>query len=133
MTQEQIALVQGSFGDIAPIAPAAAAEFYARLFALDPTLRPLFHGNLEEQGRKLMAMIGLVVKGLDRLDTLVPAIQNLGRRHASYGVQPAHYATVATALLGTLQHGLGAAWTAEVELAWTTAYTILADTMRGAV
>ncbi len=82
----QKALVQTSFAQVRPIADAAAALFYRRLFELDPTLRPLFNGDMEEQGRKLMEMIGLAVKGLDRPDTLLPALAALGRRHAGYGV-----------------------------------------------
>jgi len=41
----QKALVQTSFAQVRPIADAAAALFYRRLFELDPTLRPLFNGD----------------------------------------------------------------------------------------
>jgi hemoglobin-like flavoprotein len=66
---------------------------------------------MAEQGDKLMAMIGTAVANLDRLDAIVPAVQNLGRRHATYGVQPSHYDTVAIALLWTLEQRLGDAYT----------------------
>ncbi len=87
---------------------------------------------MTEQGRKLMAMIGTVVANLGKLDTIVPAVQDLGRRHATYGVQPQHYDTVASALLWTLGQGLGDAFTQPVEVAWTEAYTILANVMKDA-
>jgi hemoglobin-like flavoprotein len=132
MTPEQIALVQISFAQVLPIADTAAALFYSRLFELDPSLKQLFKGELQEQGRKLMTMIRLVVNGLNRLDQLVPAVQELGRRHARYGVQDEHYDTVGAALLWTLQQGLGPGFTPEVEAAWATAYTLLADTMKAA-
>lgn len=74
MTPEQIALVRDSFAKVAPIAPAAASVFYDRLFVLDPALRPLFKGDMVEQGRKLMAMIGTAVANLDRLGDITPAI-----------------------------------------------------------
>jgi hemoglobin-like flavoprotein len=132
MTPENQALVRDSFAKVVPIAPQAAALFYGRLFVLDPSLRPLFKGDMDEQGRKLMAMIGTAVANLRNLEVIVPAVQDLGRRHAGYGVQPAHYDTVAAALLWTLGQGLGDAFTPPVEAAWTEAYTTLATVMKDA-
>lgn len=132
MTPENQALVRESFAKVVPIAPQAAALFYDRLFQLDPGLRPLFTGDMREQGRKLMAMIATAVNNLDRLDTIAPAVQDLGRRHVAYGVQPEHYQTVGAALLWTLGQGLGDAFSPAVEAAWTEAYTILADVMKQA-
>jgi hemoglobin-like flavoprotein len=132
MTPENQALVRDSFAKVVPIAPQAAALFYDRLFRLDPSLKPLFKGDMQEQGRKLMAMIGTAVANLDRLETVVPAVQALGRRHATYGVRPESYDTVAAALLWTLGQGLGEAFTPAVEAAWTETYTILATVMKDA-
>ncbi|WP_290538889.1 globin domain-containing protein [Alcanivorax sp.] len=81
MTPEHIARVQASWQQVEGIADQAAALFYQRLFTQAPELEPLFKGNMEEQGKKLMSMIGVAVKGLDRLDTIVPAVQKLGERH----------------------------------------------------
>lgn len=132
MTPEQIALVQTSFERVAPNAEAVAALFYDRLFVLDPEARRLFKGDMREQGRKLMAMLALVVRGLTRLDQLVPAVEGLGRRHATYGVQDSQYATVGSALLWTLEQGLGPDFTPETREAWATAYGVLATTMQEA-
>ena len=129
----QIQLVQSSFARVEPIADTAAALFYARLFELDPSLRPMFRGSIEEQGKKLMMTLKVVVTGLTRLEALVPAVQALGRRHAGYGVSDAHYDTVAEALLWTLQQGLGEDFTPDVATAWATAYGILADVMKAAM
>lgn len=129
MTPEQISLVQDSFSKVAPIADQAAALFYQNLFEADPTLKPLFKGNMEEQGKKLMQMIAVAVGKLDDLPTLVPVLQNLGKRHAGYGVVNAHYDTVGAALLKTLGQGLGDAFTPDVKAAWTTAYGLMAKTM----
>jgi len=129
---EQKRLVQTSFEKVAPIADTAAALFYGRLFELDPSLRSLFTTDLQAQGRKLMHMLTLAVRGLDRLDELVPAVQALGLRHAGYGVKPEHYDTVAAALLWTLEKGLGEAFTPDVKEAWVAVYTLLANTMQTA-
>ncbi|MBK9162397.1 MAG: hemin receptor [Acidobacteria bacterium] len=132
MTNEQIQLVTESFDKIAPRADEAAALFYGRLFEIDPALRGLFKGDLGEQGKKLMQMIGVAVKGLDRLNEIVPAVRSLGARHAGYGVEDSHYETVGSALLWTLAQGLGSDFTSETEEAWAAAYTILAETMKDA-
>ena len=132
LTQTQKALVQGSFATIAPIADDAAALFYRRLFEIDPSLQPMFRGDMAEQRKKLMQMLTAAVKGLDRIDQLIPVVQDLGRRHAHYGVADAHYDTVAEALLWTLEKGLGAAFTPEMKEAWATVYGILATTMKDA-
>ena len=132
MTPQQKILVQQSFGVVAPIAEAAAALFYGRLFELDPSLRPLFRGDLTTQGRHLMATLAVAVRGLDDLPTLVPAVRALGRRHAAYGVRAEHYATVGEALLWTLEQGLGERFTPAVRSAWAAVYDLLAATMRDA-
>ena len=133
VTQTQKALVQQSFAAIAPIADDAAALFYRRLFELDPSLQAMFRGDMVEQRRKLMQMLSAAVKGLDRLDQLVPVVQDLGRRHAGYGVEDRHYETVGAALIWTLEKGLGEAFTTETKEAWVTVYTLLATTMKDAV
>lgn len=132
MTPDQIALVQSSFAHVVPISDTAATLFYTRLFELDPSLRPLFHTDMPSQGRKLMDMLRVVVSGLNRLDELVPAVQALGRRHATYQVEDQHYDTVGAALLWTLRQGLGEGFTAEVEDAWKAAYAVLSATMQAA-
>jgi len=132
LTATQKTLVQESFATIAPIADDAAALFYRRLFELDPSLKALFRGDMTEQRKKLMQMLTAAVKGLDRLDQLVPVVQNLGRRHATYGVEDRHYDTVGAALLWTLGKGLGDAFTPETKDAWARVYGILATTMKNA-
>ena len=112
------------------MAEPAAALFYSRLFEIAPHVKPLFKGDMEEQGRKLMQMIGVAVKGLDHLETIAPAIREMGRRHAAYGVTAAHYEPVAEALLWTLEKGLGESFTREVKEAWTAVYLKLASVMQ---
>ena len=129
MTPQQIDLVQSSFAKVVPIADAAAAMFYARLFEIAPQVKPLFHADMTEQGRKLMTTLGVVVNGLKNLDAIAPAAQALAVKHVVYGVKATDYAPVGEALLWTLQQGLGEAYTAEVAAAWTTAYTTLSSVM----
>ena len=130
MTNEQIKLVQDTFKQVAPISETAAQLFYARLFELDPDLELLFKGNLTEQGRKLMQMLGVAVASLDRMEQLLPALQSLGSRHVNYGVRDKDYETVGRALLWTLRKGLGEAFTPDVEAAWRSVYASLASAMK---
>jgi len=132
VTKEQVALVQNSFAAIAPIADDAAALFYRRLFELDPSLQAMFKGDMTEQRKKLMHMLTLAVKGLNRLEQLVPVVEDLGRRHVGYGVEDRHYETVGEALLWTLEKGLGPAFTPETKEAWVTVYGLLSTTMKAA-
>lgn len=129
MTSSDITLIKNSFQRVAPMADQAAALFYARLFELDPTLRRLFRGDMAEQGRKLMSVLGLAVASLDRLESLTPAVKALGTRHAGYGVSEEHYAVVGAALLWTLDKGLGPEFTPAVRDAWTGMYSMLANLM----
>lgn len=132
MEAKTIELVQGTFKDVVPIADKAAEIFYDKLFDLDPQLKPLFKGDMKEQGAKLMSMIGTAVNGLNNLEAIVPAVQNLGKNHVGYGVKDSHYDTVGSALLYTLDKGLGESFTPEVKDAWTEVYTVLATTMKDA-
>lgn len=131
MMPEQVRLVQESFSKVAPIADQAAVMFYDRLFATAPEVKPLFHGDMKEQRRKLMTMLATVVNNLDNLPSILPAASALAKKHVGYGVEAKHYAPVGAALLWTLEQGLGAAWTKPVADAWTEAYGTLSGYMIG--
>jgi hemoglobin-like flavoprotein len=133
MTPERAQLVKDSWEKVEPVGEVTAALFYGRLFELDPSLRHLFRGDMGEQGRKLMQTLSVVVRGLDRLEELVPAVEALGRRHGAYGVQEAHYETVRGALLWALERGLGPEqFTLAARDAWSEAYGLLATMMKRA-
>ena len=132
MTVSEIDLVQYSFAKISPIADKAGELFYKRLFELDPSLRRLFKGDMELQQRKLMTTLGIVVEGLRRPENIIEAAQELGRKHAEYGVIDEHYKVVGEALLWTLQQGLGKDFTPEVRDGWVTAFTLVSGIMRDA-
>lgn len=132
MTPEQIKLVKDSWAKVVPISETAAELFYGKLFELDPGVRAMFKGDMKEQGRKLMAILNTAVNALDRLETIVPAVQDMGKRHVAYGVKDEHYDTVGEALIWTLGAGLKDAFTDETKEAWVTVYTLVADTMKAA-
>ena len=132
MTEKQIQLVQQSWAKVAPNSAQVAMLFYDRLFEIAPQVKPLFKSDMAEQGRKLMQMIAIAVNGLPKLDTIVPAVQDSGIKHADYGVKPEDYDHVGAALLWTLDQGLGDDFTPEVEEAWTETYVTLSTVMKEA-
>jgi len=131
MTPNQIKAIQDSFAKVAPISEQAAALFYGRLFEIAPAVKPLFRGDMTDQGRKLMATLAVVVNGLGNLHDVLPAASALAKRHVDYGVQAADYEPVGQALLWTLERGLGEQWTPELAAAWGAAYTVLSEFMIG--
>jgi len=133
MTPRQVELIRESWTSLEPVQDVTAALFYARLVELDPALGRLFrNADMDQQNKILMQTLTVVVKSLDRLDQLVPAIEALGRRHAGYGVRADHYETGGTALLWALSRSLGEAFTPETEHAWTVTFSTLASVMIGA-
>src|SRR3954471_18026233 len=131
MSPEQKQLVKTTWKKVTPMADTAAIMFYDRLFATDKSTRMLFKStDLADQRAKLIQSLSVVVHGIDHLETLFPILVEMGRRHQEYGVIPAHYDSVGSALLWTLEQGLGPNWTPEVEAAWISAYAVLANVMR---
>ena len=131
MTPDRRQLVTETWKSLAPNAAEVGAIFYRRLFEVDPSLRPLFKDAiLDEQIRKLTTMLDLIVNWLDLPERLVPVLKQLGARHHTYGVQDDHYGKFGTALIGTLEEGLGDRFTPEVRGAWTEAYLLISSLMR---
>lgn len=129
MDAAKITLIQDSFKSVVPIADTAAQIFYGRLFEIAPEVKPLFKGDMAEQGKKLMSTLGVVVNGLRDLEAVLPVAAALAKRHVDYGVTADQYQSVGASLLYTLKTGLGDAFTPDVEDAWTQAYGALSSAM----
>ena len=123
-------IVRRTFALIEPRAEVMALVFYQRLFALDPSLRALFSTDIDEQGQKLVQMLGGAVALLDQPFALGPSLEALGRRHVGYGVEVRHYEIVGEALLGALEECLGSGFTREAMDAWAAFYAVVANAMK---
>lgn len=133
MTPFQKKLIRATWAEVLPLGDQATVLFYRRLFEIDPSTRALFRDtDMVQQRKKLLHVLGVAVSSLDNLGALTRAVEDLGRRHAGYGVKDSHYDSVGAALLWTLEQELGRAWTPDVALAWTEIYTLLAGVMRRA-
>lgn len=129
MNEAQRRLVQESFAQLAPQADALATAFYARLFEIAPQVRPMFTGDMDAQGKKLMRTLGLAISESRRVAQVVPVLEELGRRHMGYGALEAHYPLVGEALLWAIGRQLGPAFTPEIQEAWAALYGRLSQIM----
>ena len=141
LTDEQKSIVVESWRLVVPIAETAADLFYKRLFELKPEYEALFPGDLVRQKKKLVRMLGFIVKSLDWKsnqwrenispdEDLFLIVLALGRRHGHlYNIPEDSYGPVGEALIWTLDYGLGEAFNDEVRDAWTCVYGVLAKTM----
>lgn len=129
LTPAAIELVQQTFAEVGRNPQQLVEAFYGQLFTLAPDFRPLFPEDMSEQKKKLLQSLVLVVNNLKNPEAVVPAVQELGRRHVDYGVKPEHYQTVGAALIWALSQQLGAHWNDEVKEAWIAAYTLVANVM----
>jgi hemoglobin-like flavoprotein len=130
MTPETAALVRQSWAAMMPARKQVCVNFYDRLFACYPELRPLFKGDMERQTGLFVTMINTVVSALENPDPVVPLIKTAGARHVGYGVTDADYDKFAQALLGAFAHALGESFTPEIHAAWSEVYSRLAQTMK---
>lgn len=133
LNPEQKHRLRKTFATVERQSHVAALVFYQRLFELDPALRPLFKTDIELQAGKLIDMLASALSLLERPGDLTSILEDLGARHAGYGVKTEHYATVGMALLAMLENVLGGDFTAETRRAWTDLYGLISETMlRGA-
>jgi len=129
MTPQQIALVQASFANVAPVSAPAAELFYQRLFELAPDLRPMFAADLSAQKKKLIDTLAYAVDSLSCPAKLGPELAALGERHADYGTKVEHFTPVGEALLWALQQALNEEFTPAIADAWEAVYAALAQEM----
>ncbi len=133
MTQQQVQFVKASWRTFRSIDPVTVGDvFYTKLFYDHPSLKSLFKISKDEQSKKLIDMLNVIVGRLDRFDEMEGEVAAMGVRHVHYGVKPQHYKAVGEALLWTLQQGLGNDYTKEVAEAWAACFNGLAASMIGA-
>ena len=130
MTQKQIQLVKKTWLIFQQIDPVLIGEvFYERLFAQHPSFKRMFTTSRQVQSKKIIAMLDVIIRKVDRMDELSEDLKNLAIRHVQYGVKTEYYQPVGTALLWMLKQGLGSDWNDEVGEAWQVCYDTIAGIM----
>jgi hemoglobin-like flavoprotein len=132
MDLERVELLKTSFARLSTNPEETALLFYARLFALNPALRPLFTTALPEQAEKFMRMLAFIIGGLHRPSTIIGEVKSLGVRHMGYGTLAAHYDVVGEALLWAIDQRLGPHSTPAIKAAWREAFFLMAGLMKEA-
>jgi hemoglobin-like flavoprotein len=136
MTPGDRALVAADAAALGEHADQFADEFYATLFDLDPSLRPLFPDELEQQRKKLFDEFSVLIERAATADTptavdgLVDRARALGDRHEVYGVEPPMYALVEIALLAALDETVDG-FDDDHRAAWSRVYRLVAASMQG--
>ena len=130
MTHTQRQLVRQSLDRLREEAEPVTLLLYGKLFELDPSTRPLFHNDLMAQGLKLIATLDAIAASLDQLETLRPRLLELGRLHASYGIQARHYDTLVTAMLWAFGQALGPDFDTRARDAWREALAAVTAVMQ---
>lgn len=129
VTARQRILIRASWELMRPTAVHVADLFYDRLFELDPSLEGLFPEELAAQRPRFMNAVGAAVAGLDDIESLRPALQDIGRQNLSHGVQPDHYDTLGQALLWTFEQSLAEQFTPAMKDAWAALHAELSRAM----
>ncbi|NEP82341.1 MAG: globin [Okeania sp. SIO3B3] len=125
-----IELIETSFEKIKPRGAEFAASFYENLFAAYPEAKPLFaNTDIQQQEKKLLNSLVLVVESLRHPEALAEVLRALGARHINYGTLPQHYPLVGEALLKTLEQYLQQDWNSELKNAWVFAYEQIVQLM----
>jgi NAD(P)H-flavin reductase/hemoglobin-like flavoprotein len=109
-----------------------ALYFYSYLFLKYPETRDMFPPGMTKQRDRLVGALIRIVTDVDNVGELVPYLEDLGRDHRKFGALSAHYPAVGEALLATLRHFSGDAWTDDLHDNWATAYGVIAGAMSGA-
>jgi len=130
MSPETVVLIRQSWSQVMPRRKQVCGDFYRRLFATYPELRPLFQDDLARQTDLFVTMVNTVVSALDNPGPVLPLLETLGARHAAYGVSDDDYDKFEAVLLDTLAASLGETFTPTVRAAWSEVYGRLADRMR---
>lgn len=129
MKDRDILIIKTSWSYLITQSDEVGLLFYDKLFELDPTLKPMFHNDMEKQIQKLMDMITFMVTRLQKLTDIENDIDALALRHVKYGVRYEHYQIMGNALLWALQNSLGDLWDDDTKAAWTELYNFLALSM----
>ena len=132
MDARHIYLVQQSLENLKVLGERLPEVFYAELFAIDPSLRNLFDGDMRRQHMKLLITLTLVVRSLHAPEAILQTVQSLAIKHVGYGVRAEHYTLFGNALLRALKKLLGAKYTRDVANAWEAAFRMVARIMKQA-
>jgi hemoglobin-like flavoprotein len=131
LTKEEILLIQNSYYKINKNSDELGNYFYDKFFKENPDVVLLFKGNMQEQARTLMKMIKTVIEGLNNPEIIIPAVQELGKRHKEYGVSFEQYKSFGDCLIRCIEENFPGEIDSNTKIAWEKLYNMLAEIMQG--
>ena len=124
-----VARLEQSFATLAGVGDEMTRVFYDTLFARVPAVRAMFPPDLAQQRQKLLATLAWVVANLKNRDSMLAAVDALGRRHRGYGATAAHYPIVASCLLSAMRTVGGDQFGDEAAADWEVAINLIGERM----
>ncbi|HLO99342.1 MAG TPA: globin domain-containing protein [Fimbriimonas sp.] len=128
-TPEQADLLRSTMVRLIPACEEVSTNFYDRLFAMHPSLRPLFPEDMEMQKEKLIMMLASSIDLVGDPEGFEKACEELGARHIKYGAEAAHYPIVATLALEELGRASNPPFTAAESEAWNLLFDLIGTAM----
>ena len=104
--------------------------FYKNMFENHPELLNIFNHANQKKGRQQTALANTVLAAatyIDKLESIIPVVKQIGHKHRSLGIKPEHYPIVGEYLLGAIKQVLGDAATDDIINAWAEAYGVIAQ------
>jgi NAD(P)H-flavin reductase/hemoglobin-like flavoprotein len=114
-------LVKEAFAHLEAHAQNAMEYFYAHLFVQHPEMRTMFPLTMSEHRERVFAALARLVWSMDAPAAVSAYLGQLGVEHRKFGVKAKHYTAFFDALLATVQHFSGPAWTERTRQAVTMA------------
>lgn len=130
LSKDDIKIIQDSYKKLSDKHQETGDYLYNHLFKSSPDVSNIFKGDMKEQSMTLMKMIKTVVEGLNNVQIIMPAIQQMGNRHIDYGVSSDHFKHFKSSLLYAIEKVLGPDFNSNVKNSWSKLYDVLEEIMR---
>ena len=129
LQKQQVHILQKTFRDIECAGDVVVETFYNKLFKAKPQLESMFSSSKTRQQRKFLQSLKVLIMSLDEPERSIEMLEQLGLRHASYGVKEEHYELAGAVLMSTLAEFFAERFTQSVEEAWGCAFALIASVM----
>ncbi|MEQ9890243.1 NO-inducible flavohemoprotein [Pectobacterium aroidearum] len=128
LDNQTIAIVKSTIPLLAETGPKLTAHFYDRMFTHNPELKDIFNMSNQRNGDQREALFNAIcayATNIENLAALLPAVERIAQKHASFNIQADQYQIVGNHLLATLDEMFSPGQ--DVLDAWGKAYGVLAN------
>lgn len=134
LDQKRIDLVKSTVPVLEQHGEKITTRFYQLMFGAHPELLNIFNHANQKQGRQQRALASAVYAAamyIDKLESILPVVNQIAQKQRSLGTKPEHYPIVGKYLILAIKDVLGDSATDEIIDAWTQAYGVIADAFIG--